>query len=135
MRHYKTLLVVPLLAALAACSSDMTDDGSNPPPAGDNTVTVSNNEFSPSSLSISAGEAVQFVWASGATNHNLLADVGNASSMPESPGAPTLLDAPQQFSVTFPSAGTFRYYCGAHGSNPSSGTVSGMSGSIIVGAM
>ena len=45
----------------------------------------------------------------------------------DGPSAPTLLDAPQQFSVTFPSAGTFRYYCGAHGSNPSSGTVSGRS--------
>ncbi len=136
MRQYQALLVVPVLVALFACSSsDMTDDGSNPPPAGGNTVTVSNNVFSPSSLTITAGESVDFVWNSNATNHNVLADAGNTSSMPESPGAPTLLDAPQQFSVSFPSAGTFRYFCGAHGSNPSPGTVSGMAGTIAVGAM
>ena len=42
MRPYQALLVVPTLAALLACSSsDMTDDGSNPPPAVGNAVTVS----------------------------------------------------------------------------------------------
>lgn len=133
MRHSRSFVIV-MLAALAACSSDM-NDGGNPPPADENTVTVSNNVFSPSSLSISAGETVEFVWATGSTNHNVLADAGNTSSMPGSPGAPALLDAPQLFSVTFPSAGTFQYFCGAHGSNPTPGTVSGMSGTIVVGAM
>ena len=88
--------------------------------------------FSPVSISISAGESVHFVWASGATNHNVSPDIGNPSALPASPGLPTLLDAPRSFDVAFPAAGTFKFFCTAHGNNPSAGTVTGMSGTITV---
>lgn len=89
-------------------------------------------QFSPATISISAGQSVHFIWASGATNHNVSPDTGNPSALPASPGLPQLLDAPQDFDVTFPSAGIFKFYCTAHGNNPSNGTVTGMSGTITV---
>ena len=88
--------------------------------------------FSPLTLTINAGQSVHFVWATGATNHNVTPDIGNADPLPASPGLPALLNAPQNFNVTFPSAGTFRFFCTAHGSNPSPGNVGGMSGTITV---
>jgi len=89
-------------------------------------------QFSPATIAISAGQSVRFVWASGATNHNVSPDVGNAAALPSSPGLPTLLDAPQEFNAVFPNTGTFRFFCTAHGANPSAGTVTGMSGTVTV---
>lgn len=88
--------------------------------------------FSPTTITISAGQSVRFVWAPGASNHNVSPDVGNPSALPASPGLPALIDAPQEFNVVFPAAGTFRFFCTAHGANPSAGNVSGMSGTITV---
>lgn len=124
-------LVVALVATLAACSDD---SGNNPPPSG-NTITVGQNggtQFSPSTLTIAPGESVRFLWASNAIDHNVTPASGNPSALPTSPGAPALLAPPQDFSVTFPTAGVFRFYCGAHGANPSPTTVTGMSGTITV---
>lgn len=89
-------------------------------------------QFSPAAITISAGQSVRFVWASGSTNHNVSPDVGNATALPASPGLPTLLDAPQEFNAVFPNAGTFRFFCTAHGANPSAGNVTGMSGTVTV---
>ncbi len=89
-------------------------------------------QFSPATISINAGQFVRFVWAGGATNHNVTPDTGNPSALPASPGLPALLDAPQDFNVVFPSAGTFNFYCTAHGNNPSNGTVTGMAGTVTV---
>ena len=99
------------------------------------TVTVGSGGsllFSPTTITISAGQSVRFVWGGGATNHNVSPATGNASALPASPGLPALLDAPQDFNVTFPAAGTFRFYCTAHGGNPTANTVTGMSGTITV---
>lgn len=89
-------------------------------------------QFSPATITINAGQSVRFVWASGATNHNVSPDVGNATALPSSPGLPALLDAPQDFDVVFPTAGTFRFFCTAHGANPTAGNVTGMSGTVTV---
>jgi plastocyanin len=43
-----------------------------------------------------------------------------------------LQDAPFEFTTVFPSAGTFRFFCLAHGNNPTPNTVTGMSGTITV---
>ena len=88
--------------------------------------------FSPVTITISAGQSVRFVWAGGATNHNVSPDVGNASPLPSSPGLPALLNAPQDFNAVFPTAGTFKFFCTAHGANPSAGSVTGMSGTVTV---
>ena len=88
--------------------------------------------FAPATITINAGQSVLFVWASGSSGHNVSPAAGNPSALPASPGLPALLDAPQSFSVAFPSPGTFRFFCTAHGANPSPGTVSGMSGTVTV---
>lgn len=89
-------------------------------------------QFSPATITINAGQFVRFVWATGSTNHNVSPDTGNPTALPASPDLPQLLDAPQDFNVVFPSAGTFKFYCTAHGNNPSNGTVTGMSGTVTV---
>jgi plastocyanin len=99
------------------------------------TITVGANgslQFSPSTITISAGQSVRFVWGAGATNHNVSPASGNASALPASPGLPVLLDAPQDFNVAFPTAGTFRFFCTAHGNNPTANSVTGMSGTVTV---
>jgi plastocyanin len=74
--------------------------------------------FSPSTLTINAGDTVKFV--NGGGFHNVIADDNSFSS-----GAPSAT----AWSVTVPfnTAGTFGYYCGVHGTP---GT--GMFGSITV---
>jgi len=99
------------------------------------TITVAPGgalQFSPSTITINAGQSVRFVWASGATNHNVSPDIGNATPLPSSPGLPALLDAPQEFNALFPAAGSFKFFCTAHGANPSAGNVTGMSGTVTV---
>lgn len=95
------------------------------------TVTVSNNSFSPDDVTITAGGQVRFLWAGGAVGHNVTPASGNPSALPTSGGA-TLRNAPFEFNATFPAAGTFRFYCSSHGSNPTPTTVSGMSGTVTV---
>jgi len=89
-------------------------------------------EFSPATITISAGQSVQFIWATGATNHNVSPASGNPTPIPSSPGLPGVQNAPFQFTAVFPSAGTFRYFCTIHGANPTPTTVTGMSGTITV---
>ena len=99
------------------------------------TITVAPGgalQFSPATITINAGQSVRFVWAGGATNHNVSPDAGNATPLPSSPGLPALLDAPQEFNAVFPAAGTFKFFCTAHGANPSAGNVTGMSGTVTV---
>lgn len=124
---------VLLLALATACgSSEPTDDGGNPPPAG-NTIAVRNNSFSPAALSIGVGDSVRFQWDASSTNHDVVPASGNAAPLPSSPGAPLLLDAPQDFWVAFPAAGEFRFGCSAHSNVlASAGTLSGMVGAITV---
>lgn len=130
----RTLPVLAGLAfavALSACSSDNGGGGPSTPA----TITAAPGGaavFSPTTITINAGESVRFVWAAGATTHNVSPATGNPSALPQSPGFPTLIDAPQDFSVVFPTSGIFNFYCTAHGANPSAGSVSGMSGTITV---
>ena len=120
------------LAALlvASCgsddSNDAPDDGGNGGGNGggtENTVTVSNNSFSPASLTVAAGTTVTWSWTSSAVNHNVIGDDGEN---PPSSGAAT--NGPHTYQFSFGQPGTFRYYCGVHGGPGGSG----MSGTIIV---
>lgn len=121
-------LLAASLVLLVACDSGDDDDDD----ATDPTVVVANNSFSPALLTVSTGTSVRFTWATGSTNHNVLPSTSNPTDLPESPGAPTLLDAPQSFDVTFNTVGTYDYYCSAHGSVSGAGVVSGMSGRVVV---
>jgi 6-phosphogluconolactonase len=78
-------------------------------------------KFSPKNVSVQAGDTVEWVWA-----------VNGHSSTSGTPGNPDgLWDSGVQnigftFSHTFPSAGTFTYYCTVHGA------CCGMIGSVVV---
>ena len=120
------------LAALLAASCGSDDSNDAPDDGGDgggngggteNTVTVSNNTFSPASLTVAAGTTVTWSWTSSASNHNV---VGDDSENPPSSGSPT--DGPHTYQFAFGQPGTFRYHCTVHGGPGGSG----MSGTIIV---
>lgn len=71
-----------------------------------NTVTITNFQFSPKSLTVKAGSEV--TWEVKEGTHNIIADKGSFESQ--------TLSAGQQFSYKFEKPGTYRYYCSFHGS-------------------
>jgi plastocyanin len=79
-------------------------------------VTVGDNFFSPSSLTIQVGDTVEWRNATGGNQHNVIANNGSFSSVTASSFT---------FSQTFNSAGTVNYHCSIHG---------GMNGTITVEA-
>lgn len=97
-------------------------------PAGasvDASVQIANLRFSPSSVTIQAGETVTWSHADGSTPHSV-----TGSGFNSSPGCTTTnLDAcmhgGDSYSHTFSSAGTFPYVCNVH---------SNMTGTIVVEA-
>lgn len=99
----RPLLALPLVAALAlaGCSSG----------GGDTTVTLNAGSFSPTALTVDAGEEVHFEAAMG--SHTVtIHKVGD-------PTTTLLLDetvsAGGDVHFTFPSAGTYHVWCKHHG--------------------
>ncbi len=87
-------------------------------PAGGATVTniVGSNFFSPATMTINAGDTVVWVWQSG--THTTTSDTNFWNS--------GFLSAGQSFSKTFPTAGTYTYFCAAHsfpGGSSQNGTI------------
>jgi plastocyanin len=85
-------------------------------------VTVSGppkNQFTPSTVTIQAGQTVTWRWATGAVGHNVTPDAG---SIPSGEGG--LFDAPHTYSYTFTEPGTYTYHCSNHGP--------AMSGTVVV---
>ncbi len=91
-----------------------------------NSVTVSNNAFTPGDLTVSAGTTVTWTWNSctggdgygaGQTcvSHNVTFDQGPPNSVTQSSGT---------FTRTFAVAGTYPYHCTIHGT--------AMSGRVLV---
>ena len=83
-------------------------------PVQTNSVSVSDNFFSPVAVQVPVGTTVTWTWASGASAHNVTFTDGQASG--DKTGGAT-------FSRTFNAAGTFAYHCTIH---------PGMDGSVIV---
>lgn len=79
-------------------------------PAGSTVVQVQNNTFSPASVTIARGGTVAWVWRTGSNNHNVVPDTG---TLPANSGP--VASGPRVFQSTFGTAGTYRYYCTAHG--------------------
>lgn len=79
-------------------------------------MTVSNDRFDPSAISITKGTTVTWTWSSDAVTHNVTFSDSNISGSDN-------LGAGATFSKTFPNAGTFSYHCTLH---------AGMSGTITV---
>ena len=73
------------------------------------TVSVKNNSFSPSSVSIKKGGKVSWKWTQGGVSHNVTPAAGGAGSRTTSQKGFT-------FSKKFSKAGTFRYVCTLHSS-------------------
>ena len=81
------------------------------------------NRFEPNLVTVTVGQTVTWVWPEGSQGHNVAPDDGNNPS-----ASGPLTDGPETHSFTFTQAGSFRYFCLAHGGP---GGV-GMSGRVIV---
>lgn len=85
------------------------------------TITMTDNQFSPKTVSIAPGDTVTWV-NNGSMAHTVTADNGTFDSGTIQPG--------QSFSAIFNSVGTYAYYCKLHGGKGGAG----MSGVLTVGA-
>jgi plastocyanin len=81
------------------------------------TVTVSDNNFSPSQLTIQVGDTVRWVNAAGGNQHNVTSTNGAFASSPTASSF--------TFEVTFNQAGTFNYFCTLHANMDGTITVQG----------
>jgi plastocyanin len=91
-----------------------------PPPT--TTISVVNNAFNPSSLTVDAGSTVTWSWSATAQDHNVVPD----GTVPTTSG--NLADGPHTYQFKFDNPGTYQYYCANHGGPGGFG----MSGVIIV---
>lgn len=127
-------LGVAVLVAGIACGGG---DSGGPPAAGRKTVLVANNEFQPTSVSISVGDTILWSWNSNATTHNILSTgVPTFTSLGTnaSPGVlnTDFFNAPKSHQVIFNAAGTYAYYCSQHGTTGGPGGNTGMAGQVVV---
>ena len=133
MSHVRAVSVMVAAAALVACGSSGggTEPTQNNNPGGGNvggtgvTVSVTNNDYTPDRVTIARGTTVTWRWDSctgdgyggqQCTSHSVTFDDGGPSGALQSDGS---------FARNFPNAGTFTYYCTAHGR-------AAMSGSVVV---
>ena len=117
-------MVLTLATFLAACG-DSTDPVSNAGngdnvgnggnyPVATSSVSVVDNSFNPSSVTVAVGTTVTWTWA-GNNDHNVTFDDGVNDSATQTDGSHTR---------TFAAAGTFPYHCTIHGPSIMSGQVS-----------
>lgn len=100
--------------------------------AGNATIVVSNNTFTPATVTLPpGGGSVTWIWDAAALGHNVKPSSANPSAIPSTVGSGPL-NAPFQFSVDFTTAGTYRFYCAFHGAQDGLGNVSGMAGTVTV---
>ncbi len=120
--------------AVASINSSATGSVTFSAIAGNASILVDNNTFSPSSVILPpGGGSVTWVWDADAIGHNVKPSSANPSAIPSSIGGTSnLLNAPFQFSVDFTTTGVYRFYCFSHGAQDGAGNVSGMSGTITV---
>ena len=98
------------LSAVAVAASLATAVAVVPAQAGSSkTVSVKNNAFSPTSVSIGKGGKVSWKWTQGGVPHNVTPASGAAGSATSSKKGFT-------YSKTFSKAGTFKYVCTIHSS-------------------
>ena len=111
-------------AVAGADGSPVTFSATAAAPAGGPTAVViqllSSNRFEPANVTVPAGTTVTWNWASG------FHDVTPGGN-PAFTGSGSPVSAPNSFSQTFNTPGTYLYFCTVHGS-PSSG----MRGTIVV---
>src|SRR3954468_13781929 len=74
---------------------------------GGKTVSVKNNSFSPTTVSVKKGDKVTWKWTQGGVPHNVTPAGGK-------PGSATSSKKGFTFTKTFATAGTFQYICTIH---------------------
>ncbi len=116
------LALLSSLAALAACGGDEDDDAAataTPVTSGSGgaTVAVTDNQFTPVTVTVRAGQQVTWNWNS-QSSHSV---VGRFNGQDVRSDVKTGSD---RFVFTFSAAGTFDYQCGIHGAS--------MPGKVIV---
>jgi len=95
------------LAAAVAVASIGAAVAVGPAQAGSTkTVSVKNNAFSPTSVSIHKGDKVTWKWTQGGVPHNVTPASGSGSKTSSKKGF--------TFSKTFSKKGTFKYHCTIH---------------------
>jgi plastocyanin len=82
-------------------------------------VKVISDAFMPSDVMVLAGGVVTWTWASGSTDHNITWVLGGFEDASDRSSG--------THQVTFPTAGTFGYYCSIHGT-----PTTGMRGTVTV---
>jgi len=120
-------LTLAALTMTASCSGSSTGYGGNPPPppppppSGGHatTITVSNNQFSPTPDTINAG-TITFHWAANAITHNVTWQTG-PGTLPTGSGNKAGGDPNYQSTLQ---QGTYTYHCTIHPSQ--------MTGIIVV---
>ncbi len=110
----------------ATAEDDTPPEPPAPPAPPDATIQVlgpsGGNRFSPTEVTIQAGETVAWIWPSTAEDHTVTPDDGQ----PTGSGPPA--NGPKDYRFTFTTAGTYAFYCTVHGGPGGSG----MSGTVIV---
>ena len=91
------------------------------------TIQVANNEFLPDNVELQAGGTVSFVWLPTASQHNVRPIAPNTIPRSENPPPPGLHNAPYSFDTRFTLAGSYSFFCEAHGT-----PTSGMRGTVTV---
>jgi len=122
IRNVLKLIRMTLLAAILTLLAIMSSNGAR---ATTVQIQVGGDApvFTPSNVSIQAGDTVQWEWAPG-HNHSVTSGTsGNANGLFDS----GIQSAPFTFSHTFPTTGTFPYFCQPH-------YRFGMTGSVTVTA-
>ena len=105
-------VVACVLAAGLACGGSYANAPSGPPLT--STVIVSFTSFQPLVDTVKVGGTISWGWLMGSTDHNILS-VGNSFvSFGDSLG--TTYDSPTTYAVSFPTAGSYGYFCSVHGS-------------------
>lgn len=89
---------------------------------GPSIVLVTNNVFSPETITVTAGTVVTWEWPAGSVSHNII-PVAPANR----PDSPEVRNGPATYQVVFKVPGVYRYYCSVHGT-----PTSGMRGMVVV---
>jgi plastocyanin len=138
MSRHGRLSLAALLTALAACSSGSTTNNTGnhtpvhyPPdpggtPAQSVNVDVSDDYFSPSSVVVAVGGTVTWHWVGG--NGHSVTPQGSPTFNPQA----NVSYPPKDLVVTFPTAGTYHYYCTVHGVTDANGYGGTMVGTVVV---
>ncbi|MHB1222807.1 MAG: cupredoxin domain-containing protein [Gemmatimonadaceae bacterium] len=106
-------------AANSPVTFTATATGTGP---GASVVTVENNLFNPTTITVAANTTVRWDWAAGSLQHNII-PIQPATI----PSDPAISNAPHSYQVTFAAPGSYNYYCSVHGS-----PTSGMRGTVVV---